>query len=37
MICVCIFMTEASEGSTESGSGKAGNCTGDPWFTRHGT
>ena len=30
MICVCIFMTGASEGLTESGSGKAGNRTCDP-------
>ena len=29
------YMTGAPEGSTESGSGEAGNRTYDPWFTRH--
>ena len=32
----CVYyMTGAPEGSTESGSGEAGNRTYDPWFTRH--
>ena len=30
-------MTRAPVGSTESGSGEAGNGTCDPWFTRHST
>ena len=33
-LCV-YFMTGASESSTESGSGDAGNRTCDPCFTRH--
>ena len=32
-LCV-YYMTGAPEGSTESGSGEAGNQTCDPWFTR---
>ena len=36
MVCVCIFMTGAPEGSTESSFyGETGNRICDPWFTRH--
>ena len=37
MICVCIFMTGAPEGSNESGSEEARNRICYPWFTRHST
>ena len=37
MVCVCVFLyiLGALEGSTNKGSGEAGDRTYDPWFTRH--
>ena len=35
MVCVCFHISGAPEGSTDSGSGEAGDRTCDPWFYEH--
>ena len=35
MVCVCVFISRTPEGSTDSGSGEAGDQNCNPWFTRH--